>query len=126
MDDKCNIPQTNLVEVKRASWLEGEGFKGKIGPYDATIFNLGNNLLQQSKRHAYLERKYLGRVPWIKELRDMIESQILVTLTPSNASQIVEDAIWGTNMHQAPIFYGNNETITKRKTIKEGYYRGGQ
>ena len=106
--------QTNMAEMKHASWLAGEGFKSKIGLYDATISDLGNNLLQQSKRQAYLEGKYIGKGLGIREMRDKAESRSNVTPTPTNVSRVVEKTIRGTNMHQVPKFYEDNQIVTKK------------
>ena len=74
LDDKCYTPYVNMVEMKRASWLVGERFDFKMGLYDATIFELGNNTLQQYKRKAYLESTYIGKRPWSREMSNKGES----------------------------------------------------
>ena len=104
-----------MVEMKHTNWLARGGCRSKIGLYDASMFDLGNNLSKKSKRKAYLEGKYIGKGPGIKEMRDKAESRSNVTPTPTNVSRVVEDTICGTNMHQAPKFYGDNQTVTKKR-----------
>ena len=87
LDDKCYTPQTNMAEMKHASWLAREGYKSKIGLYDAIVSDLANNLLQQSKRQAYLEGKYIGKGSGIMEMRDRAKSRSNVTPTPTNVSR---------------------------------------
>lgn len=118
LEDQCFMPQTNLSEMKHASWLAGEGFKSVIGLYDATISDLGNNLLQQSKRQAYLEGKYIGNGPGIKEMKERAESRSSITPTPTKASRIIREALHGTHMQQQPNFFGDNETVTRKRQSK--------
>ena len=72
--------------MQAGCWLAREGYKSKIGLYDAIVSDLANNLLQQSKRQAYLEGKYIGKGPGIREMRDRAESRSNVTPTPTNVS----------------------------------------
>ncbi|KAI5054553.1 hypothetical protein GOP47_0030519, partial [Adiantum capillus-veneris] len=117
LDDYCIevIPRTNLSESRHASWLAGEGHKPKISLYDATVSDIGNTLLQQSKRMAYTEGKYIGIGPSIRKMRDKAASQQFHTPTPSQSSRAVNDAIRGTDLPKVPEFFGDRVTTTRRR-----------
>ena len=81
-------------------WFAIEGSKGMLTLYNACFKDLSNALLQSSKRHTFISKKYHGVGPTIDTLYKKARQGN--SPTPNGATRMVDKGVNGIAMHQEP------------------------